>query len=104
MSQNIDDYIFYFKVAYTDKTYCYNFSPNISIKKFIETVKNKFIIDYESIRTTNYNDFVIIEAGQYDNINSRDPELAPPIVPSDILLREIYGNNWKTKAFYIRFI
>ena len=47
-------------------------------------------------------DIEIVEAGQYDNINGFNPELAPALQPSNVLLCEIYENIYKNITFYIR--
>lgn len=92
-------YTFYFKIVYTERTFYWDFSPNITIKNFIEEVKN-------NMREIEPNcDIEIIETGQYNNINGRDAELAPKINYYDeYTLMDIYENKWKNIAFYIRFI
>lgn len=99
MSQHFEEYNFYFKLVYTEQTFCYTFSPNISIKNFIETVKYNSIIDFQ-IESTN--DIEIIEAGQYDNISGQHAELAPALIPSNDTLRQIYRNRFNYISFYIR--
>jgi hypothetical protein len=42
-----------------------------------------------------------VEAGQYDNINSPYPELAPPIISSQKSLKDVY-NNFREFSFYLR--
>ena len=44
----------------------------------------------------------IVEAGQFNNQNGRDAELAPALEPSDTTLREKYNNIPYTVAFYVR--
>jgi hypothetical protein len=47
-------------------------------------------------------DIEIIIAGQYHNVNGRDPELAPAIQPSNMLLSDFYRNIHMNTSFYIR--
>jgi hypothetical protein len=101
MPEIISEYVFYFKIAYTEKTIYYRFSPNISIKNFIETVRYKAKIDFQLNDDKNIE---VIEAGQFENINGRDAELAPALIPYNETLREIYGNNYNNTAFYLRII
>jgi len=99
MSENNENYTFYFKVAYTEITNYWEFSPDITIKNFIEAVKNN-MLEIQPNR-----DIEIVETGQYYNINGRDPELAPKIDYHDeYTLRDVYRNKWRNTAFYIRFI
>lgn len=84
---------FIFKIAYTPETQIYSFDDNITI--------NEFLIELRIIlkSTTNLEDYEIVEAGQYDNENGRDPELAPAITPSDtITIGQKYVNY---SGFYI---
>jgi len=98
MSQT-DYYEFYFKMVYTCQTKFYTVNPDLSIKNFIEDIKNRAIIDFN----INLNeDIEIVEAGNPDNINGRDAELAPALEPLDTTVRQIYGNRHKNIAFYIR--
>lgn len=99
MSQHFEEYNFYFKLVYTEQTFCHTFSPNISIKNFIESVKYNSIIDFQLENNSNIE---IIESGQYNNINGRDAELAPALIPSNNTLRQIYRNRFNYISFYIR--
>ena len=99
MSENNENYTFYFKIVYTETTYYWDFSSDITIKNFIEAVKNN-MREFQPNR-----DIEIVEAGQYHNTNGRDPELAPKIdYHYEYTLRDVYRNNWRNTAFYIRFI
>lgn len=99
MENSEELYTFYFKIVYTGRTSHWGFSPNITIKKFIEEVENNM----RGIQPNH--DIEIIEAGQYNNINGSDAELAPKINYHDeYTLRDVYGNKWRNTAFYIRFI
>lgn len=100
MTENIEEYTFYFKVAYTELTNYYRFPSNISVKNFIEIVKRNAIIDLG----LENNQFEIVEAGQFNNINGVHAELAPALIPYDETLREIYGDRHNNTAFYLRII
>jgi hypothetical protein len=51
---------------------------------------------------TDNEDIEIIVAGQYENVNGRDAELAPALQPSNTLLSQFYRNNHMNTSFYIR--
>jgi len=101
MPQSEEQYVFYFKIVYTDRYTDVSVSKNLTINKFIETItpilKNNLEIPMET-------NIEIVEAGQYHNINGRDAELAPPLEPSEQTLEQIYGNRHSKTAFYIRLI
>ena len=93
---------FTFKLAYTEKTKTYKFNPNITIINFIESIKNQAYNDFDLY--SGYN-IEILETCQYNNINGRNPEEAPVLVPDfNTSLREKYGNINYNVAFYIRVI
>jgi hypothetical protein len=52
----------------------------------------------ENFNIDNNYDIEIIEAGQYNNANGRDAELAPALTS----LIEKYRNTYKDTTFYIR--
>jgi hypothetical protein len=92
-------YIFHVKIAYTDIKFECSFNPDITIKHFIEILKQHVNREHP-----NNHNMEIVEAGQYFNINGRAPELAPKInYDNQCTLKDIYGKNWKNTAFYIRF-
>jgi hypothetical protein len=100
MSYEHNLYKFSFKEVYTGKQQYYSFEPDISISKFIEEVVLRTQLEFNLCHDE---DFEIIEAGQFDNINGRDAELAPALEPSNnITIRQKYENNYKNIAFYIR--
>jgi hypothetical protein len=70
----------------------------MSIENFINYVKDKIRVDFNI--DNNY-DIEIVKAGNPDNINGHDAELAPALEPSDTSIRENF-NNYKQIAFYIR--
>jgi hypothetical protein len=89
---------FYFKLAYTCQTINYDIDLDMSIENFINYVKDKIRVDFDI--DNNY-DIEIVKAGNPDNINGHDAELAPELEPSDTSIREEF-NNYKQIAFYIR--
>ena len=89
---------FYFKLAYTCQTINYDINLDMSIENFINYVKDKIRVDFNI--DNNY-DIEIVKAGNPDNINGHDAELAPELEPSDTTIREEF-NNYKQIAFYIR--
>lgn len=94
-------YNFYFKIAYTERTVYLNFSPDISIKNFIESVRYHALCNFQ---LENNQLIEVVEAGNPDNINGHDAELAPALIPSNDTLRQIYGDRHQYTAFYIRLI
>lgn len=93
-------YTFHAKIACTDLKFECSFNPDIKIKEFIEILKENI----NRLHPTNNHNMEIVEAGQYNNINGREPELAPKInYNNECTLKEIYGKNWKNTAFYIRY-
>jgi hypothetical protein len=70
----------------------------MSITEFINYVKGKIRVDFDI--DNNYA-IEIVEAGQFNNENGRDAELAPALEYSVTTIREKF-NNYKQIAFYIR--
>lgn len=101
MSDNFENYTFYFKIAYTERKCYYTFSSNTTIKNFIEKIKCNARNDFQ---IENYQIIEVVEAGNFNNLNGIAAELAPALEPSENTLFEIYGNNWKCKAFYLRIL
>jgi len=93
MSQSIEEYIFYFKLAYTERTVYYRFTSNTSLKNFIETVKRFVQTDFDL--ETNQ-EIEIVEAGQENG------EEAPALVSSNETLKQIYHNKHTNTSFYVR--
>ena len=92
----------YFKQVYTCKTQTYPVNINYTVAQLYEFITAKAFSDDFGINCNSYK-IEIVEAGQFDNINGRDAELAPALDPnSDTTLRQKYGDNIKHKAFYIR--
>ena len=95
--QNIE---FTFKLVYTEQIRAYSFNPNTTIIEFIESVKNQA---YHDFNIYNRDNIEIIETGQYYNINGRNPENAPALIPSyNVTLKEKYENVNYNVSFYIR--
>jgi len=99
MNQNNPYYTFYFKLAYTCQTKIYFVRPTSTMSQFIDDIKLRARGDFN---LNDDEDIEIVIAGQYDNVNGRDPELAPAIQPSHILLRDFYRNIHMNTSFYIR--
>ena len=89
---------FYFKTVYTCQTINYDIDLNMSITEFINYVKGKIRVDFDI--DNNYS-IEIVEAGQFNNENGRDAELAPALEYSVTTIREKF-NNYNQTAFYIR--
>jgi hypothetical protein len=93
---------FTFKLIYTEEKKTYSFNPNITITNFIDLVKHQAYNDFNIYNGYNIE---IIETGQYYNINGRNPEEAPALIPEhNTSLREKYGNNNYNVSFYIRIV
>lgn len=91
---------FYVKLIYTSITKYYKISPDVSIKNFIEIIKSDAHTYFDIPMNQ---DVEIVEAGQFNNINGRDAELAPPLEhDANITLRDKYSNISYRVAFYIR--
>ena len=92
-------YSFYFKVAYTCQTVNYDINLDMSLTEFIEQVTTNARTDFDI--NSNYNIEIVI-AGQSNNVNGRDAEVAPALENSDMTIREKLGDGYKYVAFYIR--
>jgi hypothetical protein len=90
---------FYFKLAYTCQTINYDIDLDMSIENFINYVKDKIRVDFDI--DNNY-DIEIVKAGNPDNINGHDAELAPALEATNYTILQTYGDNYKQIAFYIR--
>ena len=90
---------FYFKLAYTCQTINYDIDLDMSIVNFINYVKDKIRVDFNI--DNNY-DIEIVKAGNPDNINGHDAELAPALEATNYTILQTYGDNYKQTAFYIR--
>jgi hypothetical protein len=71
----------------------------MSIENFINYVKDKIRVDFN---IDNNCDIEIVKAGNPDNINGHDAELAPALEATNYTILETFGDNYKQTAFYIR--
>ena len=83
-----------FKLVYTTDTKEYSFDQTISVTEFLTDIRAKAIVDFNLL------DVEIVECGQYDNVNGRNPELAPALQDSATRIDHLY--NPQSTAFYIR--
>lgn len=90
---------FYFKMVYTCQTINYDIHLDMSIANFINYVKDKIRVDFD---IDNNCDIEIIKAGNTDNINGHDAELAPALEATNYTILQTYGDDYKQIAFYIR--
>ena len=93
MEQNDDNYKFCFKLVFTTKVKYYFVNSNISVKNFIDDIKNKVRVDFE---INDNEDIEIIESGQMND------ELASALLSSDLPIKQLYGDKHKITSFYIR--
>lgn len=99
MANPTEVYTFDFKMAYFERKFDLKFKSDITIKTFIEEIRS--IV--RQFHPTDGHTIEIVEAGQYNNINGKSPELAPEINYNDEdTLRNVYEKKWKNTAFYIR--
>lgn len=92
----------YFKQVYTCKSKVYPVNIHYTLAQFYEFITAKAYSDDFGINQNSYK-IEIVEAGQFDNVNGHNAELAPALNQNEeVTLREKYGDNIKHKAFYIR--
>ena len=104
MTITIAKYTFEFKITYSEEKTSIEFESQITIKEFVEQASIKIREIFPDI---NFASLDIVEAGQYNNSNGRNPELADRIdlvYNIDSTLEDIFGNRWKNTAFYIRIL
>ena len=90
----------YFKQAYSCKTKTYRVCIDYTIAQLYDFIILKAYGNDFNINSS-YK-IEIVEAGQFNNVNGRDAELAPALDPNATTLRDKYGENISNKAFYIR--
>jgi len=91
------------KLAYTHHVREFEFSVNTTIESMLDLIQSRAFGDFHPfLNETMFNSVKVIEAGQYNNVNGFDPELAPPMEPSNTTIREKYGTRYDQVAFYIR--
>ena len=94
-----------FKFAYTHHTRDYDFSEDTTIRDLIAFIQKRAYTDFVFFKLDpiEYPCITIVEAGQYNNVNGYDPELAPAIQPSDETLKERYNGKYQRVGFFIRY-
>lgn len=91
----------YTKMAYTETTKTYHVDDTLTTRELVTYIRENV---YNDMNIENNRRIEIVETGQFDNVNGRDPELAPAFVPSDMTLTEKYGGNNSLISFYIRIV
>ena len=98
-------YTFTFKEINTQQPLRIFADSTSTVAEFVENVK---ILIYENLESTYLNKpLEIVEAGQYNNRNGFEPELADKLescYDENATLEQIFGNRWKNTSFYIRFL
>ena len=98
-------YTFTFKEITTQQTLRIFADSSITISEFVENAK---ILIYDHLERLCLNKtFDIVEAGQYNNRNGFEPELADKLeacYDENATLEQIFGKRWKNTSFYIRFL
>ena len=79
----------YVKLAYTCKSIKYMIEFNSTVTQMIDYIKSRVRVDLD---IDSRFQLEIVEAGQFNNQNGLNAELAPALEPSDITLREKYNN------------
>jgi hypothetical protein len=96
MTQNL----FAFKLAYGTQTAMYPVGLDDTMEVFINNIKTRVYEDFDANQQEE--DIEIVEAGNFNNINGPDAEMAPALeLYNDITFREyfVYRDN---PCFYIR--
>jgi hypothetical protein len=91
----------YTKLVYTEITKTYHVADTLTTRELVSFIRENV---YNDMNIENNRTIEIVETGQFDNVNGRDPELAPVFVPSDLTLTEQYGGNNSLISFYIRIV
>jgi hypothetical protein len=91
----------YTKLVYTEITKTYYVADNFTTRELINFIRENI---YQDMNIENDRIIEIVETGQFNNVNGRDPEVAPTFIPSDITLTEKYGGNNSLISFYIRIV
>ncbi len=80
---------------------CVDDFSNYSITEFLSDktfIFYKIKINYG----LNIKNYELAVAGQYDNLNGWEPELAPALEPSEKTLLEYFGDDLNYLSFYLR--
>lgn len=90
-----------FKFAYSTTAFKLQVDIEQTVTDFIVFVKENAI---KLLNVSDDNDIEIVKAGQFNNPNGRDPELAPALNNSDYTLYEYFQDDiyYGRIAFYIR--
>ena len=94
------------KIAYTHHVQKFNFRIDATMTDIIERIRKEAFEKFDpfidpSPNRTLFNDVVVIEMGQYNNVNGAHPEIAPPMEPSSITIYEKYAGKYDQIGFYI---
>jgi hypothetical protein len=91
----------YTKLVYTETTKTYHVDDTLTTRQLVDYIRENV---YHDMNIENNRTIEIVETGQFNNINGRDPEVAAAFVPSDVTLTEQYGGNNSLISFYIRIV
>lgn len=92
----MNEYNLYFKLAYTCQSKRYRIHPDWTIQEFLEHVRTWARRDFDF----NDNDIIdIIEAGNPNNVNGPDAEVAPAIQDDNTRVKDKFTSM---SAFYVR--
>jgi len=91
----------YTKLVYTETTKTYHVEDTLTTRQLVDYIRENVCND---MNIENNRTIEIVETGQFNNINGRDPELAPAFIPSNLTLTEQYGENNSLISFYIRIL
>ena len=94
-----------FKFAYWHHKMEYDFPEDTTIRELIAFMQKRAYTDFEFFKLDpiEYPCITIVEAGQYNNVNGYDPELAPAIQPSGQTIKERYKGKYEQIGFFIRY-
>jgi len=85
-----------FKEVFTVKTLQFKVNPNLNVVQFINNIRPVLAIHFD----INLDDIEIVEAGQYTD--KYLPEGAPELIPSNKIIKEIWGEKLQKGTFYVR--
>ena len=91
----------YTKLAYTETTKTYHVDDTFTTLQLVNYIRENV---YRDMNIENNRIIELVETGQFNNVNGRDPELAPAFVPTELTLTEKFGGNNTLISFYIRII
>ena len=91
----------YTKLAYTDTTKTYHVDDTLTTRELVTYIRENV---YRDMNIENNRIIELVETGQFDNVNGRDPEVAPAFVPTELTLTEKFGGSNTLISFYIRIV